>query len=278
LENGDKWAKQTFGAFVESAEMSFPGDGQAQTTWSGSAKSSNLVGIGKSTVDNSLGNTVTLQAGEGKRFRLGAHVMLIEANGSTRSADTPDGSALLVTGIAGDVITLSGAALADADGSVTPVFLSYYEPATPTAINEPQVGLVGSIVIAGFSALDCVRSATISCANNHELQDNCFGEEGLGGNLFIPGGRFTAAISLEINMNETLLELLNKIRDDISGESVTLILGDSSTRRLEITIPQAIFQVPEIGVPDTGPIPVTLSGNAYQSGIDVADEISIHYK
>ena len=278
LENGDKWAKQTFGAFVESAEMSFPGDGQAQTTWSGMAKSSNLIGVGKTTTDNNLSNDIVLQAGEGQRFRVGGHVMLVEADGTTRSADTPDGSPRIITAIATDTITVDGAALADADGSVVDIYLSYYEPETPVAINEPQVGLVGSITIAGFSALDCIRSATLSCANNHELQDNCFGEEGLGGNLFVPGGRFTAEVSLEINLNETLLELLNKIRDDISGESVTLILGDSSTRHLEVSIPQAVFQVPEISVPDTGPIPVTISGNAYQSDIDQADEISIHYK
>ena len=278
LENGDKWAKQTFGAFVESAEMSFPGDGQAQTTWSGMAKSSNLIGVGRSSINNDSGNTITLETDEGRRMRVGGHVMIIESDGLTRSADTPDGSPRIITAIAGDVITLDGAVLADADGSVTPVYLSYYEPENPTAINEPSVGLVGSITIAGFSALDCIRSATISAANNHELQDNCFGEEGLGGNLFVPGGRFTAEVSLEINMNETLLELMNKIRDDISGEDVTLILGDSSSRHLEISIPQAIFQLPEIPVPDTGPIPITFTGNAYQSAIDAADEISVHYK
>ena len=65
------------------------------------------------------------------------------------------------------------------------------------AINNPQTGLQGSITIAGLGSADCVRSGSINMVNNHEVQDFCYGEEGLGGRLFTPGGRFTAEISLE---------------------------------------------------------------------------------
>jgi len=279
LENGDKWAKQTVGAFVTDATMEFPGDGQASTTWSGMAKTSNLIGIGKTTTDNNTGNTVTLQTGEGKRFRVGGQVMLVEADGTTRSADTPDGSPRSITDVTGDVVTVDGAVLADADGSAADIFLAYYEPETPVAINDPQVGLEGSLTIAGFSGLDCFRSATITFANNHELKDNCFGEEGLGGALFVPGGRLDIGVSLEINMNHTLVEFLNEIRDDVAGEDIELILGDSTGRHLDIDMDRVIFQLPAVEVPESGSIPVTLESAAVvQSAIDAKDEISIHYK
>ena len=278
LENGDKWALQAVGAFVEAANMTFPGDGEAQTEWSGMAKTAVLIGVAKTTTDNDAANTITVEAGEGQRFQVGGQIMMVEADGLTRSADTPDGSPRLITSIATDVLTVDGAVLADSDGGSADIFVTYYEPESPTAINEPAVGLVGSITIAGFTSLDCVRSATINCTNNHELQDNCFGETGLGGSLFVPGGRFTAEVSLEINLNETMVELMNKIRDDLTGEDIALKLGDVAGRHLAIDLDKVIFSVPEIAVPDTGPIPITITGNAYQSGIDAFDEIQVHYE
>jgi hypothetical protein len=202
--------------------------------------------------------------------------MIIESDGVTRSADTPDGSPRTVTAVAGDVVTLSGAVLADADGSTNPVYLCYYEPATPVAINNPQTGLEGSITIAGLGSADCVRSGSINMVNNHEVQDFCYGEEGLGGRLFTPGGRLTAEVSLELNLSHELVEFLNALKT-FDGDNITLILGNSAGRHLEILVPKAIFPIPEISVPDTGTIPVTFTGNAYQTGLDVADEVTVSF-
>lgn len=276
-ENGDKWAKQASGAFVESCNMTFPGDGQAQSEWGGSAKTALLVGIGKSVIDNNTGNDITLATGEGRSFPAGAQVMLVEADGTTRSADTPDGTPRTVVSVLGDAVTLDGAVLADADGSVTPIYLAYYEPVGATGIDNPQTGLVGSIDIAGFTEIDnCVRSASINCTNSHELQDFCYGEEGLGGALFTPGGRFTAEVSLELNLSAELVQFMNKIKA-FDGENITLILGDSAGRHLQVLLPKVIFPVPEIAVPDAGTIPVTFTGNAYQTALDAADEIEVSY-
>lgn len=93
LETGDRWARQVRGAFVQSANLQFPGDGDSMIEWSGNAKDALYVGIGKSITDNTGLNTVTLASGDGKLFEyaVGAMVMIIEANVTTRSADTPDG-------------------------------------------------------------------------------------------------------------------------------------------------------------------------------------------
>jgi len=285
FENGDHWAVQAPGAFVESNNASFPGDGQAQSEWAGMAKTALTVGMGQSTIDNDGGATVTVAAGEGERFPTNAMVMIVEADGVTRSADTPNGTPAYVGTVTGDVVQLLDApggtplVLADANGSValTPIYLTYYEPEEPhVAINDPQTGLQGSLTIVGLGATDCVRSAGINMVNNHELQDFCYGEEGLGGRLFTPGGRFTAEVTLELNLNKELTGFLNKIKA-FDGEDITIILGDATGRHLQIEVPKAIFSIPEISVPDTGTIPISFTGNAYQTALDAADEVTVSF-
>lgn len=275
FENGDLWAKQAPGGFVNDMNMEFPGDGQATAEFSGMAKTSLLIGIGKSTVLNDA-NTVTVEAGEGARFKVGGLVMIIEADGTTRSDDTPDGSPRTITAISGDVITLDGAVLTDADGSAADIYLCYYEPETAAGINNPQTGLEGSITIAGLTA-GCIRSLSLSMANDHEAQDFCFGEEGLSNTLFVPGSRFSANVSLELNLNDDLVEFINGLSPEFAGENIVVILGDSATRHMQITMPKVIFQLPSIEVPDSGTIPITFEGLAYQSALDAADEVQIEF-
>jgi hypothetical protein len=49
-------------------------------------------------------------------------------------------------------------------------------------------------------------------------------------------------------------------------------------RFLEIDLPKVIFQVPSIDVPETGSIPVSFEGTAYQTALDAADEIVVSYQ
>jgi hypothetical protein len=276
FECGDKWARQSPGAFIQGGNMSFPGDGEAKVEWSGAAKEAFFVGIGKSTVDNEGGNTVTLQAGEGDAFRVGAAVMLVKADGVTRSSDTPAGSARMVTGIAGDVITLSGTALADADGSAAAVYLSYYEPAAPSAINNPVTGLVGSMTIASLD-VSAFRSATVNIQNNHEVVNYSFGTDGLASPYFVPGSRLTATVTVECNLNAETIRLFNRIQD-FEAQDLQIVLGQAAGRHLEVACPSVKFKVPAFSLPDTGSVPVSFEGDAYQSAVDAADEIAVEFK
>lgn len=275
FNNGDQWALQSPGAFVQGANVTLPGDGDATVEFSGDAKTAYLIGIGKSNISNNTGNTITVQTGEGKRFVVGGMVMLIEADGTTRSADTPDGSPRTITDVTGDVITVDGAVLADADFSVTDGYLCYYEPSTSTGINDPQTGLQGSVTVVGLTT-DCVRSVSFNMTNNHEMKNFCYGEAGLGGNLFTPGDRLTVEVGMELNLNHDLVEFLNKV-SDFTGEDLTVKLGDPSGRHAEFTLPKVIFPRPEISVPDTGTIPISFTGNAYQSALDAADELTLKF-
>jgi hypothetical protein len=275
FEIGDMWCKQGYGCFVDSAEIQLVGDGESQINWSGMGVESYLVGMSQSVIDNNGGNTVTVAAGEGKRFPVGSMVMLVESDGLTRSADTPNGSPRFVTSVAGDVVTLDGAALADADGSVTPVYLVYYEPESPVGIDNPQTGLVGDFISASMGG-QCVRNATINIANNHEPVNYCFGTDALSGSLFVPASRLEVSVSVEINLNKENVGIYNDIQNFVD-QDLQFILGDSTTRHFQVTLPRVEFTTPSIDVPESGSIPVTFEGIAYQTALDAANEIEVKY-
>jgi hypothetical protein len=276
MEIGDVWAKQVPGCFTESHSPSFPGDGRAQSEWTGQGKTAYLVGCGKSITAN-IAHTVTLAVGEGRRFPVGAKVMIIKANNS-KSADTPAGSARTVTSVAGDVVTIDGAILADADGSGvgTPVYLFYYEDEGAIAIDNPQVGVVGSLVVAGETYINCVRTFSLSCNNNHEIHSNCYGVDGLGGPLFSNGGKLSVEATMEIALSKDVVGFYNKLKA-FAGEDITLILGDAAGRHLKVELPKVRFNVPEIPVPETGTIPLSFTGFANQTALDNADEVKYSF-
>lgn len=271
---GDKWSTQSRGCFVDQAALSFPGDGNAQAEFSGMGAEALLVGIGKSITANAA-NAVTLATGEGKRFPVGSLVMIIKSNGTTRSTDTPSGTPRTVNSVVGDVVTVSGAALTDANGTVNPVYLTYYEPPTKTAISNPVTGLVGSLTIAGVSET-CIRSANLTIANAHEAVNYCFGYDALHGSYFVPASRMTATLSIELNLNAEILGFFNDIQQ-FEAQDIQLVLGSATGRRLLIDMPRVIFPVPSISVPETGSIPITFEGICYQSALDAADEVTVSF-
>lgn len=279
MEVGDKWSRQTVGAFVNSNNLQLPGDGQATCEWAGNSGESYLIGIGKSEAANT-GNDIVVGSGESWRFEVGGAVMVVKDDGTTRSTDTPDGSPRLITAINNgtDTITLGGAALTDVDGSTNPIYLVYYEPddASISAINDIQTGLVGSISLTGLGTT-CFRSLGLNIQNNHELVDYCYGTKNLSGKYFVPGDRLTVELSLSFNLSDEMVEFLHKVKE-FQGQVIQAILGDATTRHLQIDIPKGIFNYPGFSLPDTGSIPVEFSGTAFESAFQAEDEITVSFK
>ena len=205
--------------------------------------------------------------------------MLVEADGTTRSDDTPDGSPRVITAVNGDVITVDGSALTDADGSGSDLYLVYYEPENPVGIDNPIVGLRGNITIASFGQVhQCVRDLTIAMTNNHELVDYCFGTDSLDAPFFVPGDRFTANVSMTLNLNKAVIELLRGVKQ-FEAQDVEFELGDNTSRYLFGKMPKIFFPIPAISVPESGSIPIEFSdGLALQTSLDAADEVTIEYK
>jgi hypothetical protein len=280
LECGDRWSRQGRGCFVQQAVLQFPGDGESMIEWSGQGKDALYVGIGKSTINNTGGNTVTVQAADADLFinAVGGLVMIIEADGVTRSTDTPNGSPRKIVSVSGAVVTLDGAALADADGSValTPVYLCYYEPAAPAAINDPVTGLTGSVTIPSLG-YQCIRSLQVTVANDHELRNDCYGEDSAGGSIFVAGSRLTATVNMEMNLNKESFKLLKRVTE-FEAQDITIVLGEAAGRRFELALPKVDFSTPTVNVPETGSIPIPFNdGLALQTGLDTKDEITASY-
>lgn len=283
FETGDKWQNQIPACFVENMTLDAPGDGTSTMEWSGGGADRFKVGIGLSTTDNNGGNTVTLaDVSEAKRFPVGGKVMLVQySDGVTRSTDTAVGSYRVVTATdpSTGVVTLDGAALADADGTAGGgVLLAYAEPDQPTGIADIQTGLVGSIAIDGLGGIqDCVRSFSLEFANNHERVAYCYGTDALASPYFVAGGRLDVSVSVELNLNDNTIEWLYDL-DQFTANDIEFILGDATSRHLQIDLPKVIFDVPSVTVPETGSIPFSADGMAFQTTLDAFDEVTAHYK
>jgi hypothetical protein len=279
FQNLDHMAMQAWSGFCQQVECSFAGDGMSQLTFSGAAAITFFAGIGKSVTANAGGNVITLGLGEGARFDVNSYVMLVKSDGVTRSTDTA--TARKVTAKAGDVITVDGAPLTvDSDGTaLLPVYLCYWEPEAGTivGINEPQTGLEGSVTIDTLPTLSCVRNATLTINNNHELQDFCFGTKGLSGAIYVPSSKLEVTASVELNLNAQLGEFLSLVRE-FYGHELTIKCGNVLDRHFEVVLPKLIFQVPSISIPETGSVPVTLEGNALQTALEQNDSVIVSYK
>lgn len=271
---GDNWALQAMGCFVDSGTINLLGDGNANYELSGMLFDAYLVGIGKSVIDNNGGLTVTLQTGEGKLFPVGSLVMLVKADGTTKSADTA--TARKVVSVTGDVVTLDGANLADADGSGVgvPIYLTYWEPASPVAISDIQSGLQGSINTTTLGTFSCMRNITISFANNHELKNYCYGKDKA--TDYLPASKLEVTASIELNLSKTAAKFYNTQKEFV-GENIVATLGDITTRYLQVTLPRVVFDVPSIVVPESGSIAITFEGKALESAKGLADEISVEF-
>jgi hypothetical protein len=285
FENGDKVATQVNAAFVETAVIAVPGDGTPGFTFGGGASDRKRVGIGSFTTDAGVHTPGTPEVildnpSEAKRFPVGSLVMIIEADGATRSADTLNGTYRSVvsrdTGT-GSVI-ISGADLLDADGSATTAFfIAYAEPETPTSINGIQSGLEGSFSIDGLGGLQsCIRSMTINIDNQVERVDYCALTDSLSAPYVVYGDRLMVTVDMELNLNDNSLEWLDD-KDAFIADDIDVIIGDSATRHFRIDLPKVEFAPPSTPIPDSGSVPFTAAGLALQTASGAGDEILLSY-
>jgi hypothetical protein len=282
-ENGDVWAHQVRGSFVESLSFDAPGDGVPQMNFSGAGADRVRVGIGRSVVDNSGGSTFTCGVvSEAKRFPVGAQVMYIIGDGVTRSTATPNGTYATVTATdpTTGIVTVSIPLPADMDATLDPdsqVFLAYAEPESPTGISDVQSGLVGSVSIDGLGgSVACVRNFSLTLNNNHERVSYCYGTDGLATPFFVAGSRLSVELSVEMNLNDDTVEWLYDL-DQFSSQDIDFVLGDAAGRHMKIDLPKIIFNIPSTTVPEEGSIPFTADGVGYQTSLGAADEVTVSY-
>lgn len=279
LDNGDKQANQAIGAFIQTMTINIPGADIPTFEFTGMAKTAFNAGIGVSTSDNNGGNIISLDnINEACRFEVGALVMVIKADGLTRSDDTATGTfrRVVSSNEANGQVELDGAVLADSDGSGGAIYLAYYEPEGVTKINDIQTDLTGDVVVGSLPAGNCVRSMSITLNNNHEVEDDCYGESGLTDALYAASDKFTVEVSIELNLNDDLVEFITK-RKNFELENVVATIGSTTGRRMQITMARLQLNVPAVVRPETGRVPVTFEGIALASDSGAGDAIVIDY-
>jgi hypothetical protein len=81
---------------------------------------------------------------------------------------------------------------------------------------------------------------------------------------------------MELNLNKELGRFFNRLTE-FEAEDMTITLGHASGRHFVLTLPKIFYTVPAFTIPETGSIPVTFQGNAYQTALDAADEITASF-
>ena len=269
LEVSDLWSKQAPGSFVMGAGLKFPGDGESTIEWSGNSKTTQFAGIGK--IASISGNDVTLEGEDLEGFTSGALVMIIKADGTTRSTDTVGGSARTIDKADFDngVATLSGGTLGDVAAGD---YLTYYEPERAIASTESIIGLTGNLKVG--AKIIPIRNFEVNIQNNHELHDYYYGTAGLGPKLFSASKRLLVEPTTQVNVDKESFAVIAGSKR-LKDQGLTITLGDEGSSRLVVALPKVRLKVPNFTVPDEGSIPVDYQGTALATSEDLADEVTI---
>lgn len=275
LECSDSWARQAVGAYVDSATIDLPGDGEASVDWQGNARIGYHVGITACDTDNNGGNEITVR--EPERLPVGAAVMILKADGVTRSNDMSEllPFRTVISHKENGIIEIDGAKLTDCSGTEKPIYIAYYEPDNPQSFDNPLLGHDGKIEIEGFN--QSVKSLSLAITNNHEKEEGVFGSKGLGPDVYNAVNRLTVEPTSIVNMSHKTLSLINQVAA-IKPQAMESILGFDNSLCMKIKLPRVFFNQPGFSVPDEGTTTVELKGTAYQTEINKGDEIEISFQ
>ena len=69
----------------------------------------------------------------------------------------------------------------------------------------------------------------------------------------------------------------SKGRIRFDGQDITAIVGDATTRHAQFEIPRSILRYPGFTLPDTGSIPVSFTGTAFETDFAEADELTVSF-
>lgn len=260
------------GCYSRDFTLTLAGDAPGTFKFTGKCSKAAIAGIAQINGDVVGSANVILEAGQYKRYDVGARVMVVNADGRTIVAGA-DGS-LLISSINGGVETIVLSTTVDAEDT------GYIVPWHPGAMQQTgrdnvYTDLEGSMKLNQGGSNICVTNITLSVANDHVDRDNCFGADANQG--FVAGNRCTMSLSVAFDLsNENFADVVQA--RNFEGFAPEIIVGNVSARHLKITAPNWIPAVPPIEVPENGTTPVTLEGNLYQSAPGAKDPIKLEFK
>lgn len=274
------------GAYDKGLEMKFPGNGPATCKFTGKASQASISGTAQILGAVSASASVILNSGEAQEFSdpqydrdgtsvLSApHVMVIDPDGRTILAGADGTLTILAINKGTDTLTLSSAVTVSTQGFIVP-----WDPGAvqKTGTDNIFTDLHGSFQFDPSLGFVDVTEITLNCQNNHNDLDDRFGRDANVGKIAGNRADLKMTIKFDLSAGETLSHAVQA--RGFAGFSPKVILGDGNTaRKLVITAPKWIVQVPAIDVPQNGPTPVTLEGNLYQSATGAEDPIKLSFQ
>jgi len=259
------------GGYVRDMTLTLPGDGPGTKEWSGRAADRKIAGLAQIDGGVVASADVVLNAGEWKRYDVGAPVMVVAPDGQTILYGA-DGSLTIdsITELSNQ-LTLSGAVSVDDNGYIVP-----WNPGAVQQTGRDNIftDLEGSIKLDEGGQTICATNITATFTNDHVDLDNCFGADNNEG--FAAGNRLTIGLSVTFDLsNENFSEVVQSSK--FEGFKPEIILGAATGRRLRMAAAKWIPSVPSIEVPENGVTPVTLEGNLYQSVPGARDPFLAEY-
>lgn len=260
------------GCYNKTMEIDLPGDAEGKMRFEFKGRDKKGATIAKTNGVVSSSATITTVAGEADSVEAGSLVMCVDTDGRTVLYGF-DGS-LSVSSIN------SGANQIVLSSPVTLSTGSFIVPFTPDAFggvggtNAPMVELQGSVSIGGVS-VGLARSINVKIDTKVSDFDNIYGTDSNQG--YVVAGQTDVKVKLEIIATPAELRRINKIKND-TNYAVLVTLGSASGRRLEISLPNVVFSVPSVDVPESGEVVIPFEGFAIDTAVGALDCISVSYK
>lgn len=275
------FAEYYTGAYTKGMQLKFPGNGPATCKWTGKASQASISGLAQVLGAVVASPTVVLQAGQSQRYSDPSYdrdgttvlsaplVMIVDPDGRTILAGADGSLSVLANNHGTDTLTLSAPVSVGTLGFVVP-----WDPGAVQKTGTDQIftDLHGSFQFGPAYPFVDVTEITLDFANNTNDLDDRFGRDANVGAIYGQRADPKLSVKFDLSASDTLAPVIQARA--FGSVSPKIILGDGSTpRKLVITAPKWIPNVPSIDLPANGPTPVTLEGMLYQSAQGAQDPL-----
>lgn len=271
LEEGTHFSRLAVGCVADSVTFTLPGDGMAMVKYEGFAQDMYTAGQSTLAAAAVATNSLTVPTGHGKRFEVGGYIDVIDKD----DGNTVKASGRKITAVAGDVLTVSGAAInADQDDIVIGAAPDF----TASKSENALLGLKGSFTTGSLGTIDCqLLSAEIGLKNNFTPKNMIYGTDSNCG--YVADKRREVTLKLDVLLTQDNYEFYVQNKTFVA-DSVTIVLAPQDIpapinaqagRRFTFRFAKVEFDIPTLEQPGDSFVKLTLEGKALAADINTVN-------
>lgn len=272
VQGNNAFGRYFNGGFPKKLTISLPGDGEAKMNFAIKARDGKYSSIAQLNGAIAGSATAVVNNGESSRFEVGARVMLVDADGRTVVAGQ-DGSITVSSRTdASHQVVLSTTVTVVDDGFLVPWLPHCFDQ---DGTDNPVTGLDGTVSFDGGSTtVEEIRSAEFDFDHKTSDFDDFYGADGNRG--YVVGDRAEVKVKVEMLLSASQAQKIVQAKE-FTTFNMRVVLGPAAGRRVQFNTPKVYFNVPEVEIPDNGPIIMTLEGTAVQSAPGELDAFWLRY-